>query len=61
MIELKYGKLQLELQNIVGQQNIKIDEPMKKHTTFKVGGNAKFLVTPTSIQDIKNIIPLSFK
>ena len=56
MIELKYGKLQLELQNIVGQQNIKIDEPMKKHTTFKVGGDAKFLVTPTSIQDIKSVI-----
>ena len=55
-MELKYGKLQLELQNIVGQQNIKIDEPMKKHTTFKVGGDAKFLVTPTSIQDIKSVI-----
>lgn len=56
MIELKYGKLQLELQNIVGQDNIKIDEPMKNHTTFKVGGNARFLVMPKSIQDIKNLV-----
>ena len=55
-MELKYGELQLELQNIVGYDNIKIDESMKKHTTFKVGGNAKFLVTPKSIQDIKSLI-----
>lgn len=35
-----------QLLNIVGSENIKVNEPMKKHTSFKVGGNADIMVLP---------------
>lgn len=50
--------LQSELIKIVGVKNLKINEPMSCHTTFKVGGIAKFLVTPNEIGDIIDIISL---
>ena len=31
----------------VGKEAVKQDEPMKKHTTFRIGGAADFFVTPT--------------
>ncbi len=44
------------LENILDKSRIKYDEPMKKHTTIRIGGPAKCLVLPTSIEEIKNII-----
>jgi UDP-N-acetylmuramate dehydrogenase len=35
-----------------------IDEPMKNHTTFKVGGPADILVQPASIEEIKSSIEI---
>lgn len=37
-----------ELQRIVGDENVKQQEPMSKHTTFRVGGTADVLVSPRS-------------
>ena len=34
-----------ELYRIVGESNIRIEEPMSKHTTFRIGGPAQFFVT----------------
>ena len=34
------------------------DEPMSKHTSFKIGGPADILITPSSIEDIKNCIDI---
>ena len=42
--------------NIAGEDNVKIDEDMKKHTTFKAGGKAAFLVTPDSEEKVKELI-----
>ena len=44
------------LENILDKSRIKYDEPMKKHTTIRIGGPAKCLVLPISIEEIKNII-----
>jgi hypothetical protein len=41
---------------IVGSENVKINESMKNHTSFKVGGDASVLVTPSSEEQIKNIV-----
>ena len=30
----------------VGEQGVKRDEPMKKHTTFRIGGPADIFITP---------------
>lgn len=42
----------LELLNILGDSKVKINEPMSKHTTLKIGGKADILVIVDDIQDI---------
>lgn len=42
--------------DVVGPKNIKIDEPMKKHTSFKIGGPADVFVTPSSPEQLAGII-----
>lgn len=44
-----------ELLKIVDKNDILIDESMKKHTSFKVGGKADFFVTIRSIDILKKI------
>lgn len=51
----KYIKL---LVDIAGKENVKEDEPMSKHTSFKIGGPADFLVTPCSVQSLCEVIKL---
>ena len=38
-----------------GKENVYIDEPMYKHTTFKIGGNADYYVVP-SMKDENKIL-----
>lgn len=56
-----------ELQNVMGGSGIFMEEPMKKHTTFRVGGPADVLVQPdeTALAAIlalcrQNHVPYSF-
>ncbi|WP_373897546.1 UDP-N-acetylmuramate dehydrogenase [Haloimpatiens sp. FM7315] len=43
------------------KEDVLIDEPMKKHTSFKVGGPSDVLVTPESLSDIVDVIKLCRK
>ncbi|SKA87065.1 UDP-N-acetylmuramate dehydrogenase [Clostridium sp. USBA 49] len=45
-----------DFNNILGKENISIDEPMKNHTSFKVGGPADILVTPKNYEEVVKII-----
>ena len=45
-----------ELCKIAGNNNVCLNEDMRKHTTFKAGGEAKYFVTPDSIEMIKELI-----
>lgn len=47
------------LTNEIKQGIVKIDEPMKKHTNFKIGGNADVFVIAKNIEEIKCIIKFS--
>lgn len=47
------------LTNEIKQGIVKIDEPMKKHTNFKIGGNADVFVIAKSIEEIKYVIKFS--
>lgn len=47
------------LTNEIKQGIVKIDEPMKKHTNFKIGGNADVFVIAKNIEEIKYIIKFS--
>ena len=33
----------------ISKENILLDEPMKKHTSFKIGGDAEFFVKAKSV------------
>ena len=46
------------LRNITGEENILLNEPLKNHTTFKVGGPADILVTPTSKEELIECLKL---
>lgn len=41
---------------ILGEENVKQNEPMKKHTTFRVGGAADYFVTPCNVEQIRDTI-----
>lgn len=43
------------IRTIVSENSIFIDEPMKKHTTFRIGGPADILVKPDSVEQLKKI------
>ena len=47
-----------KLTTIIPRETILLDEPMKKHTTFRIGGNADMFVSPT-IDKIPEIIALA--
>ena len=44
------------LEKIVPIENIRYNEPMKNHTTMKVGGNCDCLVEPSSIEEIQAVL-----
>jgi UDP-N-acetylmuramate dehydrogenase len=43
---------------IAGEGNIKIDEPMKNHTSFRVGGPADIFITPVNVLQIRDVMRL---
>jgi UDP-N-acetylmuramate dehydrogenase len=46
------------LKSIVGETNVRTNEPMKNHTTFKIGGSAQVFVTPEKPEQIQEIVNL---
>lgn len=46
----------IKLKSILSEENLKIDEPMKKHTSFRVGGPADIMVTPENYEQLRDII-----
>ncbi len=48
----------VKLKNFTGISDIMINEPMKNHTSFKIGGPADVLLTPHSCEQISGIVKL---
>ena len=44
------------LEEILSKDSIKYNEPMKKHTTMKVGGPCDCMVEPSSIEEIQKVL-----
>lgn len=42
-------------ENILEKSNIKVNEPMSKHTSFKVGGNADYFVKVQTVEQVINV------
>jgi UDP-N-acetylmuramate dehydrogenase len=50
--------LLFNLESIMDKKYIKTDEPMSRHTTFRVGGNTSILLCPSSTDEIISAIDL---
>ena len=47
-----------KLSKIVEKEQILIEEPMKKHTTFRIGGPAEYLILPQTAGEIADVVKL---
>ena len=45
-----------KLNNVIGKDSILSDEPMSRHTTFRVGGPADFFVIPKAKEEVRDVI-----
>lgn len=52
-------KIYEELLKGVCEDNIKKDEEMRKHTTFKIGGKADFFIKPTTKEELIHIFNIA--
>lgn len=50
-----------ELVKMIDEDRVCVDEPMKKHTTFRVGGNADYFVKPRTVAELQEIVALCKK
>ncbi|MDT8900555.1 UDP-N-acetylmuramate dehydrogenase [Anaeroselena agilis] len=48
-----------QLQNIISGPRLLLDEPMSKHTTFRIGGPADYLVLPASAREVAAVLILA--
>ena len=51
-------KFYCRLKDVVGETNVLKDEPMSVHTTFRIGGNADYFITPEDTDQLKDTIEL---
>ncbi|HHW03771.1 MAG TPA: UDP-N-acetylmuramate dehydrogenase [Thermoanaerobacterales bacterium] len=51
-LDLLYHKLK----SFISEERIRINEPMKNHTSFRIGGPADILVLPQDAEEIKKIV-----
>jgi UDP-N-acetylmuramate dehydrogenase len=47
-----------ELYRIVGEDNVKLQEPMAMHTTFRIGGPAQYFVMPMDTEELSQVVLL---
>ena len=52
-MKLKYYE---QLIQMTDKERVLLDEPMKKHTTFRVGGNADYFVMPKNVQEVQSVV-----
>lgn len=51
-------EIERELEELLGREKILYNEPMKRHTTFRVGGNAQYFLMPGSAEEIQAVVSL---
>lgn len=47
-----------ELVSLLGTETVRSEEPMKGHTTFRIGGPAQFFITPKNTEELVKAIAL---
>ena len=44
--------------NLLGKDRVLVDEPMKCHTTFRIGGPADFFLLPSTVDEVRGILEI---
>ena len=44
--------------NLLGKDRVLVDEPMKRHTTFLIGGPADFFLLPSTVDEVRGILEI---
>ncbi len=44
--------------DILDRESVLLEEPMKKHTTFRIGGAADYFVMPKNTEEVKGVLAL---
>ena len=57
--KLEAERVLSDLKKIIPEENIKINEPMSKHTSFKTGGPAEIYITGKTIKQIQEVLKFS--
>lgn len=55
------NKLYKSFCELVNKERVFCDEPMKKHTTFRVGGPADYFICAESVQEVQDVVALCKK
>lgn len=58
MSEYVYKKLYQKLTEWMPEERVKKEEPMRLHTTFRVGGPADLFVSPNSVEEVRKVTAL---
>ena len=59
VIFLEKHKIKEDIIEFISKENIKLDEPMSKHTSFKTGGNAEVFATVETEKQIQELLKYS--
>ncbi|WP_446897876.1 UDP-N-acetylmuramate dehydrogenase [Clostridium sp. LBM24168] len=54
----KFIDFAVNLKSILDEKDIKLDEPMKDHTSFRVGGPADILITPKNSEQVLTVLKI---
>ncbi|MCP8622317.1 FAD-binding protein, partial [Acinetobacter baumannii] len=49
------------LQQLIPNEKIKVDEPLKRYTYTKTGGNADFYITPTKNEEVQAVVKYAYQ
>lgn len=50
-----------ELEKILGNNRVRVNEPMSAHTTFKIGGPAQFYIEVSAVNDLIKAVQVAHK
>lgn len=51
--------IETKLKENLGDENVYINEPMSKHTSFKIGGNAEYFIKIQNIDSLRYVLKFS--
>lgn len=59
MLVKKNVDFSAELKDTIPPERLLVHEPMSKHTTFRIGGPADYLVFPATVQEVSNVLHIA--